>query len=99
MLCRLSYCPAFGDREVSFASSRIRENSGHRAMHPNSHESRYPKVTRIGHEKSPVFVTPGFERDSEHDRESQAQVLIGKRIDGSGAILFLFSNLSFETRS
>jgi hypothetical protein len=52
-----------------------------------------------GHEKSPVFVTPGFERDSEHDRESQAQTLIGKRIGGSDAILFLFSRLSFETRS
>ena len=52
-----------------------------------------------GHEKSPVFVTPGFERDSEHDRESQAQVLNGKRIGGSDAIRFLFSNLSFETRS
>ncbi len=56
-------------------------------------------VTHFGHEKSPVFVTPGFERDSEHDRESQAQVLIGKRIGGSDAILFLFSLLSFETRS
>jgi hypothetical protein len=57
------------------------------------------KTQAPGTKKSPVFVTPGFERDSEHDRESQAQVLIGKRIDGSGAILFLFSNLSFETRS
>jgi hypothetical protein len=52
-----------------------------------------------GHKKSPVIVTPGFERDSEHDRESQAQLLIGKRIGGSDAILFLFSTLSFETRS
>ena len=56
-------------------------------------------VTHFGHEKSPVFVTPGFERDSEHDRESQAQMLIGKRIGGSDTILFLFSLLSFETRS
>jgi hypothetical protein len=52
-----------------------------------------------GHKKSPVIVTPGFERDSEHDRESQAHLLIGKRIGGSDAILFLFSTLSFETRS
>jgi hypothetical protein len=81
MLCRLSYCPAFGDSDVSL------------------NESGYQEVTRIGHEKSPVFVTPGFERDSEHDRESQAQVLIGKRIGGRDAILFLFSLSSFETRS
>ena len=98
MLCRLSYCPAFGDREVPSVCSRIRENSGYNEEHPNSHESGYEEDFQSGHEKSPVFVTPGFERDSEHDRESQAQMLIGKRIGGSNAILFLFSRLSFETR-
>ena len=62
MLCRLSYCPAFGDREVSFASSRIRENSGHRAMHPNSHESGYNEDPSAGHKKKPGVCDTGLRK-------------------------------------